>query len=252
LRRPEIDVELREHVALLTLNAPERRNALSVSMSDELVTACDWLDANEDVGAVVIRGAGGVFCAGTDHRLLADAAQDPVESGRFEAIRRIYRSFYRLTQLRAPTVAAVRGAADGANMNLALAADVRIVAEDTRISSGFVQIALLPGGGHFGLLARLLGAEAAAALGVFGDAIDGRRAREIGIAWEAVPDLEVEERAMRLARIAAKDPVLARAAVATMRDATRTALPRSVGFRAERAAQTWSTGGPHHAEDPPG
>jgi enoyl-CoA hydratase len=145
-----------------------------------------------------------------------------------------------VAELRMPTVAAVRGAAVGAGLNLALAADVRIVAEDARLASGFVQIGLHPGGGHFTLLARLVGAEAAAALGVFGEAVDGRRAREIGLAWETVPDAEVEERAVALATAAASDPPLARAAAASLRDATRTALPLGAALRAERAAQMWS------------
>ena len=86
-----------------------------------------------------------------------------------------------------PSVAAVRGAAVGAGINLMLATDLRIVAEDARLISGFLRIGLHPGGGHFGLLAGRAGAEAAAAAGIFGEEISGRRAVQLGLAWEALP-----------------------------------------------------------------
>ena len=95
----------------------------------------------------------------------------------------IYDSFYRLGQVRVPTVAAVRGSAVGAGMNMLLAADLRIVAQDARLLCGFLKRGMHPGGGHFVILSRLIGREAAAAMALFGEEINGDKAVELGLAW---------------------------------------------------------------------
>ena len=125
----EISVERRPGgVALLTLDAPERRNALTVAMADELVAACEALDADPEVGAVVVRGEGGFFCAGGDRATLDAAGRDPADPEVYAGLGAVYRSFARVGELEAPTVAAVRGGAVGAGLNLMLATDLRIVA----------------------------------------------------------------------------------------------------------------------------
>jgi enoyl-CoA hydratase len=91
-----------------------------------------------------------------------------------------------LGQVRVPTIAAVRGSAVGAGMNMLLAADLRIVATDVRLICGFLKRGLHPGGGHFVILSRLIGREAAAAMALFGEEINGPRAVELGLAWQAV------------------------------------------------------------------
>jgi enoyl-CoA hydratase len=140
-----------------------------------------------------------------------------------------------------PTIAAVRGAAVGAGINLMLAADLRIVAEDARLISGFLRIGLHPGGGHFGLLAGRAGAEAAAAAGIFGEEISGLRAVQLGLAWEALPSERVEERAAELALRAAHDPQLARKATASLRtELGPPRLPWAAALEVERGAQLWS------------
>ena len=158
-----IDLEIIEGVAFITLNAPATRNALSNEMAGQFVAACDEADRDPQVGAAVIRGAGGTFCSGAERGHLDEVGRDPVEENRYAALGGIYRAFTRAGQLEMPTIAAVRGAAVGAGINLMLATDLRIVAEDARLISGFLRIGLHPGGGHFGLLAGRAGAEAAAA-----------------------------------------------------------------------------------------
>jgi enoyl-CoA hydratase len=140
-----------------------------------------------------------------------------------------------------PTIAAVRGAAVGAGINLMLAADLRIVADDARLISGFLRIGLHPGGGHFGLLAGRAGAEAAAAAGLFGEEISGLRAVQLGLAWEALPSEHVDERAAELARRPARDPQLARKATASLRiELGPPRLPWAAALEVERGAQLWS------------
>jgi enoyl-CoA hydratase len=228
-------------VATITLDAPERRNALTVAMAEELVTACEELDADSSVGAVVIRGAGGFFCAGGDRDTLAAAGRDPAAPETYSAIGAVYRSFARVGELEAPTIAAVRGGAVGAGLNLMLATDLRIVAPDARIISGFLPIGLHPGGGHGALLGRSGAREAAAALALFGERIDGTRAAELGLAWAAVEDDDVEPTAHELAARAGADPELARRTAASLRTVLGPPpLPWGAALELERAAQMWS------------
>jgi enoyl-CoA hydratase len=228
-------------VATITLDAPERRNALTVAMAEELVTACEELDADSSIGAVVIRGAGGFFCAGGDRDTLAAAGRDPAAPETYSAIGAVYRSFARVGELEAPTIAAVRGGAVGAGLNLMLATDLRIVAPDARIISGFLPIGLHPGGGHGALLGRSGAREAAAALALFGERIDGTRAAELGLAWAAVEDDAVEPTAHELAARAGADPELARRTAASLRTVLGPPpLPWGAALELERAAQMWS------------
>src|SRR5260370_41114670 len=111
-----------------------------------------------------------------------------------------------------PAVAAVRGAAVGAGINLMLATDLRIVAEDARLISGFLRIGVHPGGGHFGLLAARAGAETAAAAGIFGGEVSGLRAVQLGLAWPAPPSDPGGERGGGRGRRPARDPGPARKA----------------------------------------
>lgn len=237
----EIELTVESGVATLTLAAPQRRNALTPEMSRELVAAADRVDADDTIGALVIRGSGGSFCAGAHTATLSNAGSDPAEESTYASLSAIYAAFTRIGSVRAVTVAAVRGPAVGAGLNLALATDLRIVARTARLMSGFQRIGLHPGGGHFVLLSRLAGREAAAAMALCGAEINGDRAAQLGLAWESVADEDVEARALELAREAAKDPALARAMARTFRLETG---PPSLGWdtavQTERAPQMWS------------
>lgn len=238
----EITLERRpDGVATITLAAPERRNALTVSMAERLAAVCDEIDADPSVGAVVVQGAGGFFCSGGDRGTLAQAGRDPAAPAAFSGMGAIYRAFARVGELEPPTIAAVRGGAVGAGLNLMLATDLRVVASDARIVSGFMPIGLHPGGGHGALLGRTGVREAAAALALFGEAIDGRRAAELGLAWCAVDDAEVEQTALALAQRAARDPELARRTARSLRlELGPPAISWAAALELERAAQMWS------------
>ncbi len=237
---PDITLDRADGVATIALSAPERRNALTLEMAEQLVQACDEVDADPSIGAVVITG-GEYFCAGGDRQTLADAGRDPATPDAWDGIGLVYRSFARVGELEPPTVAAIRGGAVGAGVNLAFATDLRVVATGAKIISGFLRIGLHPGGGFFTIAGRTAGREATAAMGLFSQEVDGRRAAEIGLAWAAVPDDEVEDTAHRLAAQPAKDPALSREAVRSF----RTELgPPGIGWEAavefERATQMWS------------
>ena len=237
----EVEVRIDSGVAVVSLCAPERRNALTPGMAAELVAACEAVDADPAVGAVVVRGEGGYFCAGAHRDTISGAGADPLGEPAHSSLSIVYRSFVRVGELEAPVIAAVRGAAVGAGVNLAFAADLRVVADDARLLPGFLRIGLHPGGGYFVLSGRLAGREATAAMGLFGEEVSGRRAVELGFAWEALPDDEVEDRALELARRAAADPELSRRAARSLRNELGPpSAPWPVALDAERAAQMWS------------
>jgi enoyl-CoA hydratase len=237
----EVRLHVEGPVATLTLSAPERRNALTPAMARELVEACDAVDADPEIGAVVLCGEGDGFCAGGSRETLSRAAVDPVADAVYKDMLAVYESFARVGRLQPPTIAAVRGAAVGAGVNLMLATDLRVVAEDARILAGFLRIGVHPGGGHFTLVGRTAGREAAAALTLFGEELDGRRAVEVGLAWTALPASEVEAYAHDLARRAGRDPELARVTVRTMRlELGPPVVPWAAGLQLETASQLWS------------
>jgi enoyl-CoA hydratase len=227
-------------VAVVTLNAPGRRNALTPGMAQEFMNALNEVDGRSDVGALVVRGVGKSFCAGGDIKTLTESGRDPALAENYERMTAVYDSFYRLGQMQMPTVAAVRGSAVGAGMNMLLATDLRIIARDARLICGFLKRGLHPGGGHFVILERLIGREAAAAMAIFGEEINGERAAELGMAWEAVDDDAVEGRAIELAQRAASDPELARVAVQSFRRETATPVSWEIASQFERPAQMWS------------
>jgi enoyl-CoA hydratase len=236
----EINLERRDGVALITLAAPDRRNALTVEMAGELVAACDQVDSDPQVGAVVVRGEG-FFCAGGDRATLAAAGRDPAAPETLSGLGAVYRSFARVGELEPPTIAAIRGGAVGAGLNLALATDLRVIARAAALVSGFLPIGLHPGGGHGALLGRTGQREAAAALALFGERIDGARAAELGIAWAAVDDADVEDTAFELAARAAADPELARRTARSLRtELGPPAIPWAAALELERASQMWS------------
>jgi enoyl-CoA hydratase len=238
----EIALERRpDGVAVITLEAPERRNALTVEMAHELVAACEEIDADPAIGAVVVRGAGGFFCAGGDRATLDAAGRDPADPEVYAGLGTVYRSFARVGELEPPTVAAVRGGAVGAGLNLMLATDLRVVARDARVISGFIPIGLHPGGGHSALLGRTGAREAAAAMALFGERMDGSRAAELGLAWAAVDDADVDETAFQLAARAGADPELARRTARSLRTVLGPPpLPWPAALELERASQMWS------------
>jgi enoyl-CoA hydratase len=245
-----VDLDVTSHVATITINDPETRNSLDVATAERVVEICDQIERDPDIGAAVVRGAGGTFCSGAARGLLARAGEDPAEPERFAALGAVYDAFVRIGELAVPTVAAVRGAAVGAGVNLLLATDLRIVATEARIIGGFLRIGIHPGGGHFSLLGRLTGRETAAAVGLFGEEMSGSRAHALNLAWEAVPDAEVEPRAFELAERVARDPELARQTVASLRaELGPPSVSWAAGVAIERAPQMWSLRRRHQNSD---
>jgi enoyl-CoA hydratase len=233
-----LHVERRDSVAVLTLDDPERRNALTAGLVDQIVTAVDELEGDDGVGALVVTGAPPAFCSGADVGSLA--AMSGREESRDASLPSIYEGFLRVHRCSLPTVAAVNGPAVGAGLNLALACDVRVAIPAARFDCRFARIGLHPGGGHTRLLTEAVGPQAAAAMVLAGESPDGERAAEIGLAWKCVDAGALLDEATRLAARAADVPrELARRVKASLRETPKLAsLDDAVAVELER--QRWS------------
>jgi len=203
-----VHVETRGRVALLTLDDPERRNALTAPMVTGIVAAMDALEADDGVGAVVVTGAPPAFCAGADLGDLGGSAarSEAGDASAGTGLKSIYEGFLRIARSPLPTLAAVNGAAVGAGMNLALGCDVRIAGASAKFDSRFVQLGLHPGGGHTWLMERALGPHAARAITLFGAVLDGAGAERCGLAWACVPDADLLDHAVTFATKVADAP----------------------------------------------
>jgi enoyl-CoA hydratase len=169
-----------DHVALITVNDPDRRNAVTDAMSAQLRAAVERAEADPDVHAVVITGAGKAFCAGADLSALGAAAE--------EGLLRLYDGFMAVGNCTLPTIAAVNGAAVGAGLNLALAADVRIAGPDAIFDARFQKLGLHPGGGATWMLQRGVGPQVARAALLFGMRFDAESAVRHGLALSVADD----------------------------------------------------------------
>jgi enoyl-CoA hydratase len=209
-----LHIERRDRVAILTLDDPDRRNALSPDLVDEIIAAVTECEADDGVGALVITGAPPAFCSGADVSALKSM------SGRDASdVRAIYDGFLSVRASSLPTVAAVNGPAVGAGFNLALCCDVRIAGASARFDARFARIGLHPGGGHVWMLEREVGPQATAAITLFGERVDAARAAELGLVWRTVPDEQLLDDAVELAAAGAALPRdLAAAVKATLRE----------------------------------
>lgn len=174
----EVLLERRDGVAVITLNDPDRRNALTLPGSARLAELVSECERDDGIGAVVITGAPPAFCAGADLTALGEARED--------GLRAIYSGFLSVAGCTLPTIAAVGGAAVGAGLNLALACDVRIVGLRARFDARFLQLGIHPGGGMTWMLQRIVGPQTAIAMTLLGQTLDAATAERTGLALRMV------------------------------------------------------------------
>lgn len=192
-------VDIHERVATVTLNDPDRRNVFTNEMNEALIPVVADLEADDNVGALVVTGAGPHFSAGGHLDDLLSASSN-------EEMHAIYSGFLAVAHSSLPTIAAVNGAAVGAGMNCALACDLIIAGESSRFDSRFLQIAIHPGGGHTWRLRNKTDLQTAKAMVLFSEVIRGPQAKEVGLAWDCVADDEIVSRSQELAAKAAAAP----------------------------------------------
>ena len=226
-------------IAWITLDGPTTRNALDAQASAALITACEEVDADPSIGAVVVTGAGSAFCSGADTAVLQRLRSARPDEA-YDGLDALYSAFQRVARLRVPSVAAINGAAVGAGANLALCTDLRLMSEAAVLVSGFALIGLHPGGGHLTLLARAGGASLAAAAGVFAQPVDAEAAVRTGLVWRVVRPAELHAAAADAVAHLAADPTLARALASTLRRTVTDAAAWDRAVEIERARQMWS------------
>jgi len=244
LTRTRVSLAVNDGVARIEIDGDSTRNALDRQSASEIAAACDAVDADESVGVAVITGANRTFCSGAARDSLS-ALRTVAADVAYEELGALYRAFDRVGSLKVPTIARIEGAAVGAGLNLALATDLRIAADDARFISGFAAHGVHPGGGHLHLIDRAAGRQAAAALGVFARPLSAAEAKSIGLVWDAVPAEALDDVIASTCATLRVDPHLARAVKASLNLTTSPSAAWAVAVEVERARQMWSlTRGP--------
>ena len=198
--------EVRDGVATITLNRPERLNAINERIARELGAALEEAASDASARCVILTGAGRGFCAGMDLSVLDG-------NGTFQA-GDVLRSWYhpvirRLANIEKPVVAAVNGTAAGAGASLALACDIRIAGAKASFLQAFVRIGLVPDSGATYFLPRLIGYSRALELAMLGDVVDAENALRLGMVSRVVPQEDLLAETTALAKRLAEGPTLA-------------------------------------------
>lgn len=216
-----IQLEMRGQVCVLTLNRPDRLNALTVEVANDFQTAVR--DALEHgARAIVLTGSGRAFSAGGDLREMQEIAS---KEGRLEAffdepLRILNEAILLIRQTPVPFIAAVNGVASGGGCNLALACDLVVAAESAKFNQAFIKIGLVPDCGGTFILPRLVGQKRAAEMMFTGDMVTAQQAAQMGMINATVPDGELMDHVMSLAERLAQSPTAAIAQIKRLLDAS--------------------------------
>ena len=195
-----LQLNIDDGVATLTLDRPDARNALSPTMKDELAAVVPQLAADAAVRAVVLTGAGGVFCACGDLRGVEAAREQMTVEGWRERMRAVQPWIRALVELDKPLVAAVDGAAYGAGFSLALMADFVLASPRARFCMSFMRVGLVPDFAALYTLPRVVGVQRARELMLSAREVAAAEALQLGIAMEVLPAEALLPRAQALAR----------------------------------------------------
>lgn len=222
-------LSVEERVATLTINRPEKLNALNAVVRRELIGALDALREDEDVRVVVLTGAGEkAFAAGADVNEFAD--RTPIEQRKVMEGRRVFDT---LAEFPKPTIAMLNGYTLGGGCELALACDLRVAARSAKLGQPEIKLGILPGGGATQRLPRLVGFGRAMRLILTGELIEAEEAERIGLVDEVVDDEGLHKRTMELAgSLASESPIALRLCKAAVRAALE--MPLAAGLRYER------------------
>jgi enoyl-CoA hydratase len=193
--------EKKERVAIITLNRPEKKNAMNRQMSGELIKAFDEAETDSDIRAVVLTGGPDCFCAGADLAEVqsSKSGEPPIEPGMGEKIR----------YLSKPTIAAIGGYCIAGGLEIALGCDIRIASEEAKIADRHIKMGFLGVGGGIVLLPRLVGMGMGKELIFTGDFIDSKEAYRIGLVNHIYPNDKFINEAFEMAKRITKNPPMA-------------------------------------------
>jgi 2-(1,2-epoxy-1,2-dihydrophenyl)acetyl-CoA isomerase len=190
----------------ITMNRPDRRNALNPDMTRGLVEAARRAMEDTEVRAVLLRGAGGTFCVGGDVKSMAEGRAPLPFEAKMSNLRRGMEVSRLLHIMPKPVVAQVDGAAAGAGLSIALACDLRVASESCKITTAFAKVGLSGDYGGTYFLTHLLGSAKARELYLTSPVLTGKEAFDLGVVTKVVPDAEVEKAAHELAMSLAQGP----------------------------------------------
>ena len=213
-RTKDLLAEVEDGVIVLTLNRPERRNAMSGEMLAALASSLESAEADPQIGCIVLTGAGGAFCAGGDVKGMAEGSRGggggPTIDEQIHAQRVNQRATAgRLYKMPKPTIAALPGAAAGAGLSLALACDLRIAADNAVMTTAFARVGFSGDYGGTFFLSRLVGSAKARELYFLSDRIDMKQAERLGLVNWVVPADQLATKTLELARRLANGPRVA-------------------------------------------
>src|SRR5215471_9868481 len=196
----DVEFEVRGHVGYITLNRPDAANALNAEVARQLDQVALQCEENRDVRAVLLTGAGRMFCGGGD--LKAFASQPPAELPAYLKSVTLYfhQALHRFARMQAPLVVAVNGNAGGGGMSLALAGDIVLAAESARFTMAYTRVGLTPDGSSTYTMPRLVGLRRAAELMLTNRTLTAREAEQMGLITRAVPDADLRQQAEAVAQ----------------------------------------------------
>ncbi len=198
----DLEFEVTDGVAVITLNRPDKLNSFNNSMGSNLQTALDHCMENVDVRCVLLTGAGRGFCAGQD---LEEAVSGVSEIE--EHVENKYNPLVRkIRAIEKPVIAAVNGVAAGAGANLAFCCDIILATESAKFIQSFVNIGLIPDTGGTYFLPRLVGLHKASVMMMLGEKVSAEEAKDLGLVYKIFPDGELMDGAMTLAKRMAQMP----------------------------------------------
>ena len=202
---------VKDGVAVLTLNRPDRLNAMSRPMLDALLEALPRLADDPAVGCVVLTGAGRGFCAGGDVKAMAEGNEldGQTMEEKAQALRSRMETSRWLHEMPKPTIAMVRGPAAGAGLSLAMACDMRVASDTARLGTAFARVGYSGDFGGSYYLTQLVGTAKARELYFTADLLDAQQALALGLLNRVVPDARLEEETMALASRLARGPRVA-------------------------------------------
>jgi 2-(1,2-epoxy-1,2-dihydrophenyl)acetyl-CoA isomerase len=202
---------IKDGVAILTLNRPDRLNAMSGEMLDAMLEALPRLADDPGVGAIVITGAGRGFCAGGDVKAMAEGREfgGTTLEDKAQGLRARMEVSRWLHELPKPTIAMVRGAAAGAGLSLALACDLRVASDNARFATAFARVGYSGDFGGSWFLTQLVGTGKARELYYTAEIVDAAQALALGMVNRVVPDATLEDETLALARKLANGPRVA-------------------------------------------
>ncbi|MFJ8816567.1 enoyl-CoA hydratase/isomerase family protein [Amycolatopsis thermoflava] len=237
----DLSYEVNRHIATLTLNRPERKNAFTFAMLDEWASRLSEAERDPDVRVVVVTGSGNAFCSGVDLDEFGAEVRTPLEEKRL-LTDRVHQVAHTMDAMTKPVLAAVNGVAVGAGMDMALMADIRLCGVSARFSEGYIRVGLVPGDGGCYYLPRIVDRATALRLLWTGEFVDAEEALRIGLVTAVHPDEQLLDRTYDLAStLASRAPVAVQFIKRAVREGARHDLRSALDLISSHQAIVLST-----------